>query len=151
VRRTLELTLVVVCIVALQVAADQTAAREQLATQQVPQCQGHLAGELLARTELFFGLSKPDGTVVTAEQFMEFLDKEITPRFPDGLTVLMGHGRFRSKHGNIIAEESVVVILLYSVEAGTKSQHIEAIREAYRRTFQQESVLRVDSLACATF
>jgi hypothetical protein len=96
-------------------------------------------------------LSKPDGAMVTENQFQEFLDKDIAPRFPDGLTVLMGEGRFRTKNGHIMAEKSVVVILLYPVVAGAKNQHIEAIREAYKLAFQQEYVLRVDSLACATF
>jgi hypothetical protein len=139
------------CIMVLLVAADQTSDRGQLVTPQVPPCQGHLAGELFARTELFFGLSKPDGAMVTEDRLKGFLDKEITPRFPDGLTVLMGDGRFRTKNGRIMAEKSVVVILLYPVVAGAKNQHIEAIREAYKLAFQQESVLRVDSFACATF
>jgi len=89
--------------------------------------------------------------MVTENQFKDFLDKVITPRFPDGLTVLMGEGRFRTQDGNMMAERTVVVILLYPVVAGAKHQHIETIREAYKSAFQQESVLRVDSLACAAF
>lgn len=149
--RMLQLTLVAVCIMALPVAADQASDRGPLATPRAAPCQGHLAGELYARTELFFGLSKPDGAMVTEDQFKSFLDKEITPRFPDGLTVLMGDGRFHNKNGNVIVEKSVVVILLYPIGVGTKNLHIEAIREAYKTAFQQESVLRVDSLACAAF
>jgi hypothetical protein len=45
------------------------------------------------RTELYFGSSKPDGSVITLEQFQHFLDQEITPRFPDGLTLLTGLGQ----------------------------------------------------------
>ena len=150
-RGRLQWILAVVCIMALPVCADQTSDRGQRVPSQVLPCQGHPSGELFVRTELFFGLSKPDGTMVTENQFKDFLDKVITPRFPDGLTVLMGEGRFRTKEGNIMAEKSVVVIILYPVVAGGKHQHIETIREAYKSAFQQESVLRVDSLACAAF
>src|SRR2546430_9786130 len=46
--------------------------------------------EPLLRTELYFGSNKPDRTVVTEAQFQRFLNEEITPRFPDRLTLLAG-------------------------------------------------------------
>jgi hypothetical protein len=97
-----------------------------------------------ARTELFFGTAKPGG-VVTDEEFLAFVDTEITPRFPDGLTLLKGDGQFRGEDGVIIKEDSFVLILLYSLEGFRESsRRINAIRELYKRLFQQESVLRVD-------
>src|SRR5215207_3250304 len=48
------------------------------------QCPGR--ADPFLRTELFFGSSRPDGSMVTEAQFTQFLDQEITPRFPDGLT-----------------------------------------------------------------
>jgi hypothetical protein len=97
-----------------------------------------------ARTELFFGTAKPDG-IVSDEEFFEFLDAEITPRFPDGLTLLKGDGQFRGEDGVIIKEDSFVLILLYPVEDFRESsRRINAIRRLYREAFQQESVLRVD-------
>jgi hypothetical protein len=96
-----------------------------------------------ARTELFFGTAKPDG-VVSDDEFFAFLDAEITPRFPDGLTLLKGDGQFRSDEG-IIKEDSFVLILLYPVEDFRESsRRINTIRRLYRQAFQQESVLRVD-------
>ena len=97
-----------------------------------------------ARTELFFGTAKPDG-VVTDEEFFAFLDQEITPRFPDGLTLLKGDGQFRGESGVIVKEDSFVLILLYPLEDfRDSSRKINAIRRLYRAQFQQESVLRVD-------
>ena len=88
--------------------------------------------------------AKPDG-VVTDEQFMEFLDRIITPRFPDGLTLLKGNGQFRDGEGDIIKEESFVLILLYPLEEfHESSRRINVIREHYKDEFDQESVLRVD-------
>jgi hypothetical protein len=103
------------------------------------------AGEQFARTELFFGSAKPDGSEVTTEEFQQFLDDEITPRFPDGLTLLIGLGQFRGSSGVIIQERSMLLILLYPAETRRDSSvKIEEIREVYKKLFQQESVLRSD-------
>ncbi|MQA29289.1 MAG: DUF3574 domain-containing protein [Luteitalea sp.] len=99
-----------------------------------------------ARTELFFGTSRPDGQEpVSDEEFRWFLDNEITPRFPDGLTLVSALGQFRNASGVIIQEQSLVLILLYPAEnQRVSSRRIERIRTAYKNYFQQESVLRVD-------
>jgi hypothetical protein len=97
------------------------------------------------RTELYFGSNKPDGSAVTPNQFQQFLNAEITPRFPDGLTLLTGLGQFKSSSGVIERERSMQLILLYPVDTARASgQKIEEIRAAYEKQFQQESVLRAD-------
>jgi hypothetical protein len=104
-----------------------------------------------ARTELFFGTSKPDGTTVSDEKFKRFLDQVVTPRFPDGLTLLTGSGQFKNSSGVIIQERSKLLILLYPLDDADASDRIESIREIYKQMFQQESVLRVDSRAGVSF
>jgi hypothetical protein len=97
------------------------------------------------RTELFFGRNKPDGTEVSETEFTAFLDEVITPQFPDGLTVLDGIGQFRDAKGLVIREKSKVLILLYpSNTRRQSSRKIERIRAAYKKRFEQQSVLRVD-------
>jgi hypothetical protein len=103
------------------------------------------SGDPFLRTELFFGSAKPDGTVVTEEEFSRFLNEEITPRFPDGLTLLTGFGQFRGSSGVIVRERSMLLILLYPTDAARDAnRNIEQIRAIYERRFQQESVLRAD-------
>jgi hypothetical protein len=98
-----------------------------------------------ARTELFFGTARPDGTAVTDAEFDLFVDRVVTPRFPDGLTVVEADGQFRLASGDIIKEKSFVLILLYPVEDFRESSRkINRIRELYKERFDQESVLRVD-------
>lgn len=98
-----------------------------------------------ARTELFFGSAKPDGGAVTEAEWRAFLDEEITPRFPDGLTVLAGIGQFRETDGRITQETARVLILLYPRQASAaSSEKIEAIRRKFKQRFQQSSVLRTD-------
>jgi Protein of unknown function (DUF3574) len=96
------------------------------------------------RTELFFGTAKPDG-VVTEAEFLAFLDAEVTPRFPDGLTLLKAYGQFAGEDGILVKEESYLLVLLYPFESAKEGDRkIEAIRRRYLKQFQQESVLRVD-------
>ena len=112
-------------------------------------CKHVLHGELFARTELFFGLSKPGG-VVTEEEFQAFVDGKITPRFPDGLTLLSGKGQFRDSTGFIIQEGTKLLILLYPFNKA-RSADVEQIRTDYKDAFQQQSVLRVDEQSCVSF
>ena len=104
----------------------------------------------VARTELFFGLRKSNGTEVNNAEFQRFLDREVTPRFPDGFTVISGQGQFKDARGAILQERSKLLILLYPI-AATSNQQIEQIRTAYITAFQQQSVLRADNLSCAAF
>lgn len=97
------------------------------------------------RTELYFGMNKPDGEI-SEEEFKEFLDKIITPELPDGLTVLSGIGQFKDSQDRIVQEKSKVIILLYPKKIRKEANlKIERIRESYKKRFQQESVLRVDT------
>ncbi len=75
-------------------------------------CEKRLNGELFSRTELFFGLSRSNGPDVTEEEFQHFVDTEVTPCFPDGLTLLTGTDQFKDSTGTIIQEGSKLLILL---------------------------------------
>jgi hypothetical protein len=117
----------------------------------LPTAEERAIGEVWNRTELYFGMSKPDGTNVTTLEFREFLDREVSSRFPDGLTLLTGYGQYKSATGYIAKENSMVLILLYSDEMTNANENIEAIRHEYEKAFNQESVLRVDSLERVSF
>ena len=73
---------------------QQTASATSAQVQHDAEDQKQIATEPFIRTELFFGADKPDGTEVSEEDFQDFLDKKVTPLFPDGLTVLSGKGQF---------------------------------------------------------
>ena len=97
------------------------------------------------RTELYFGRSKPDGTLVTESEWSEFLSDVVSPRFPEGFTILSGKGQYRNAKGAIISESSEVLVIMYPSKGKRFSRSkIEEIRYAYKKRFDQESVLRVD-------
>lgn len=97
------------------------------------------------RTELYFGRSKADGTTVTDEAWRIFLDEVVTPRFPDGFSVLDAHGQYRTRAGVIQKEESKVIVFFYTKDVRkAANEKLEQIREEYKKRFEQESVLRID-------
>jgi hypothetical protein len=104
----------------------------------------------MARLELLFGASRTGGMPVSDEEWAAFLDAEVTPRFPDGLTVVQGRGQWRGSDGRLIRERSNVLIIWHEPGSQTNSD-IEAIRSAYKKRFEQESVMRVDSASCVSF
>ncbi|MGE5767111.1 MAG: DUF3574 domain-containing protein [Bacteroidota bacterium] len=105
----------------------------------------------MARLELYFGTQRPGGAPVTDAEWAAFLDEEVTPRFPDGLTVLTGNGQWRNSKGVVTKETSAVLVILYEPSA-EKEAAIEDIRAAYKDRFDQESVMRVDGpTQCVSF
>ncbi|MFG2942805.1 DUF3574 domain-containing protein [Streptomyces sp. NPDC048282] len=110
-------------------------------------------GKPYIETRLLFGTARPDGgPAVTDRQFMAFVDKEVTPDFPDGLTVQNARGQWRDAHGTIEKERSYVLTLLYPESAAKAGDRkVEEIRRAYEKAFAQESVGRVDDRAQVDF
>lgn len=100
-------------------------------------------------TMLFFGLSHADGAI-SEQQWQVFVDTQITPRFPDGLTVVDARGQWRSSDHMVKKEASKVLILVHEGDAATDGRIGELMRE-YKRQFQQEAVLRVDTAARVRF
>lgn len=103
-----------------------------------------------ARLELLFGLGKQSGEEVSDEEWRAFVETEVTPRFPDGFTVLTGYGQWRGRSGDIAREPSRVLVIWHRRGAAGEAD-IEAIRQAYKMQFGQESVMRVDSVSCVSF
>jgi hypothetical protein len=113
-------------------------------------CDRVIDGAVFMRTELVFGMSRATGPDITEAEFQSFIDDQVTPRFPDGLTVVSGNGQFRDSRGTIIQEKSKLLILLYPFTRAT-SKKVDEIRAEYQAMFQQQSVLRVDEEQCVSF
>lgn len=97
------------------------------------------------RVELYFGFDRKGSDPVSENEWKEFLETEVTPRFPDGFSVLKALGHYRGRDGTIVTEESRIILLFFPKSDRKKNEApIEAIRAAYKSKFNQESVLRLD-------
>ena len=109
-------------------------------------CAGPSTGSI--RTELFLGRNLPDGGTLSAGQVDAFLAREAGPRLP-GWTVLEARGHWTGPDGGVVDEPTSVLVLLHP--PGSNETALEDIREAYVREHGQDSVLRVDTPAGASF
>lgn len=100
--------------------------------------------------QLFFGRNIGDRLGVSDADFQAFVDAELTPRFPDGLTVLDAAGQWRGADGVIGREPSKLVLLVLPGRAGGQDK-LDAIRRAYETRFSQEAVLVTVQPTCMSF
>lgn len=125
-------------------ALDQPAAA---ATAQADGCRGPL--ERWTEIDLYFGRNIQGGSEVTEAQFRGFLADTVTPRFPDGLTVLDAFGQFRS--GGRIEREKTKLLVLLVPDPGAVAGKVAAVVDRYKKRFRQQSVLRTEQKVCLAF
>ena len=100
---------------------------------------------------LFFGRGDADDRQVVSDQQWEgFLEDTITVEFPAGLTVLDAYGQYTNSAGNLIKEDTKVLIILVPLDADS-TPGIDRIIEEYKRRFSQQGVLREVKATCVSF
>src|SRR5262249_24521124 len=90
----------------------------------------------MRRVGPLFGHSGRDGRAVAEADWQALHDTEVTPRFPDGLTVLSGTGQWLS--GDRVRKEGSRVLIIFYQPAADSDDKIDAIRSRYKTRFQQE-------------
>lgn len=107
--------------------------------------------QAMLSAELLFGRKIGDRIGVSEADFRRFVDQELTPRFPDGLTILDATGQYRdNERSKLIREPSKLVLIAMPDDAGNRDK-LAAIAEAYKRRFSQQSVGLILKPACASF
>ena len=105
------------------------------------------------RTELYFGIALADdpNPTRTEAKWRAFLDSEVTPRFPDGLSVFDVYGQWRSKgQAQPVRQRSKVLVVLYP-DTPEHRADIDAVRAAWKRDTGDQSVLKVTQAAEVSF
>jgi len=116
---------------------------------QSPVCRGAQQSKQVA--ELIFGRDIGNRVGVSESDWARFVAREMTPRFPDGLTVTDAIGQWRDRNnGRIVREPSkhVEIVLPGNVDDATR---LDAIVAAYKREFRQQSVGVIVRAACVSF
>lgn len=105
------------------------------------------------RTELYFATGPADDSAsgVDERRWREFLDREVSTRFPDGLSVYDAYGQWRGKGEREPERLRSKVILLLHPDTPQRRADVEAIRAAWKRATGDESVLRVTQPADVGF
>jgi hypothetical protein len=101
--------------------------------------------------QLVFGRNIEGRPGVSDAEFQAFVDSELTPRFPDGLTVVDAAGQWRGGAGRVEREASKLVMLILPDRSTATLARLDAARAAYKARFHQESVMVVAQPVCAGF
>ena len=101
--------------------------------------------------ELMFGRKIGDRIGVSEAQWARFVDREITPRFPDGLTVVDARGQWRDTERNRIVREPSKLVQIVLPGKAEDEQRLNEIAEAYKKSFRQQSVGIIVRPACVSF
>jgi len=98
------------------------------------------------RSELYFGVGeeaneRADQPVLGEAEWRAFLDQEVTPRFPDGLTVVDAYGQwlFRGREEPNRLPSKILIIL--HENTAQRRNDIDAIRLAWKQLSGHQSVL----------
>ncbi|HWT67350.1 MAG TPA: DUF3574 domain-containing protein [Terracidiphilus sp.] len=96
-------------------------------------------------TRLIFGLGPADhpDQGVSEEQWRAFLDKEVTSRFPSGLSVVDLYGQWQGKNQTSPERLRSKMLIIYLEDNAENRAKIDAIRSAWKQKTGDQSVLRV--------
>lgn len=101
------------------------------------------------QVELMFGRNIGGRLGVTEAAWSRFLAREVTPRFPDGLTVLDAAGQWLDKERGLVVREPSKLVMIVTADDAPARDKIGAIVTAYKAQFQQQSVGVVSRSVCA--
>lgn len=101
--------------------------------------------------QLFFGLSVPHRGPVTAKEWNSFLQKTVTPRFPDGFTVYDAYGQSLNPATGSVGREKTKVVLVAIVDTAAARAKIAEVADEYRGAFHQRSVGILTNPSCGSF
>lgn len=104
-------------------------------------------------TKLYFGLGPADqpDKGVSESRWREFLDREVTPRFSDGLSVEDIYGQWQGKNQTSPERIRTKCLIIDYPDTQPNRDKIEAIRAAWKKMTGDQSVMRVTVPADVSF
>lgn len=98
--------------------------------------------------QIYFGRDRGPRGEISEAQWQRFVNDVVTPRFPDGLSIINVAGQSRTGTANtLLRERTKLLIVVAPAAAGAR---ITEIADAYRKQFDQRAVFRVDRPVCAS-
>jgi Protein of unknown function (DUF3574) len=113
------------------------------------ECRGAQKPQQVA--ELLFGRKMGAQGFVGEGAWRRFVAREITTRFPDGLTILEGRGQWRDPGTKRIVREPSSVVLIAMPGHPEDHDRLNEIAEVYKKQFRQQSVGIIVRPACVSF
>lgn len=104
-------------------------------------------------TRLYFGLGLADQPQqgISERAWREFLDHEVSTRFPDGLSVIDVYGQWQGKQQTSPERLRSKMLVIDYPDTPANRAKVEAIRAAWKQRTGDQSVLRVTQPADVSF
>ena len=104
-------------------------------------------------TKLYFGLGPADHPEqgISEIKWRDFLDREVTPRFPEGLSVLDVYGQWLSKGHTTPERLHTKLLIIDYPDSPDNRNKVDSIRAAWKKMTGDQSVLRVTEPADVSF
>jgi len=99
--------------------------------------------------DLYFGGDAGNGRAVSEAEWASFMAEEVTPRFPDGLSVIDVAGQYREPSGRLVREKTKLIVVVV-FDAPAHLGRVQAVIDAYNRRHNQNSIFRVEHAVCAS-
>jgi hypothetical protein len=116
---------------------------------QALECRGSQKPQQVA--DLLFGRKIGEHVTISEGAWRRFVAREITPRFPDGLTILDGRGQWRDPNTKQVVREPSSVVMIVLPGKAEDFDRLNQIAEAYKHQFRQQSVGIIVRSACVSF
>jgi hypothetical protein len=124
--------------------AAQSGSHAEALTCHTPQQQKQIAQLLFGRD-----IGRKLGASETA--WTRFVVREVTPRFPDGLTITEAIGQWRDPSDGTIVREPAKRVEIILPGNDDDEARLAAIVTVYKREFHQRSVVVIVRSACVSF
>lgn len=104
-------------------------------------------------TKLYFGLGPADHPEqgVTEAEWRGFLDREVTPRFPSGFSVVDMYGQWKGRSRTTPERLRSKMLIIDYLDTPENRAKVDAIRAAWKQKTGDQSVLRVTEPADVSF
>jgi hypothetical protein len=107
--------------------------------------------ERMLVAELFFGRKLKGGGFVTDAEWARFAADVVTPNFPDGFTAFDANGQWRNPQTGEIARDPTKVLVVAVKRSPELAGRLQAVIDAYKTRYRQQSVGIVTRDSCAAF
>jgi len=101
--------------------------------------------------DLYFGRDIAGRAPLTNAEWTSFARAEITPRFPDGFTVIDAHGQWLDPGTHTIGAEASIMVRIAAPETADLGTRVDAVANAYRKRFHQLAVGITSAPVCGAF
>lgn len=102
------------------------------------------SSKTILQTDLYFGLSIPDGGRVTDSAWNRFVQEHVIPVFSNGFTELQADGKWMDTVTHKMITEPSRIIVVINAKNNKFSLQIDSLVNKYKSIFRQQAVLRVD-------